>query len=484
MTLDEILKSSDIESKISYLKNRETTLPDAISLMKDWDPMKHEVMDKEKRPDGVKIKIEAFDEEVNGKIVPHAATYEADPKNRIALPIEQDQVNIHTAFTVGTEPKIVCMPNNEKEQELLRILKSIHTKNKLKYQNKKIVRAWLSECEACEYWFTVDDNDGFWNKVINKLKKSLGIRAKPKKRLKSTVWSPFNGDKLYPLFDDKGDLIAMSREYETTNIDNTTTSHFMTVTKDMVYQWDLDKDWEEVAPFRHNFSKMPIVYIYREHPLCRNIKPLRERLEKLTSDYADCIDYNFFPRLVSDGEVVGRPSKDNGDMIKVENGAKVWYLTWSQTPEQAKFEFENLFDQSYSYTNTPRITFKNLQGTGGAVAGVAFDYVFLSTHLKVDEHNEDIGPFLQRRTNFLVTAIGDLNKDYTEASETIDAICEPVPFRIDDLAQKIDAAAQGVSNGVMSTKQGVMLVGIADEVDEELKLIKEDSAIDALDIAK
>lgn len=123
-------------------------------------------------------------------------------------------------------------------------------------------------------------------------------------------------------------------------------------------------------------------------------------------------------------------------------------------------------------TGTPRISFDNLKGTGQALSGVAFDYVFLSTHLKVDEHNEVIGEHLQRRYNFLISAIGSFNTSYEKSSETIEVECEIVPFRIDDLESKVNISVAGVGGGIFSKRTGIVMAGIADEVDSELAEIK------------
>ena len=101
--------------------------------------------------------------------------------NRIALPIEQDIVNIQTAFTVGTEPKMNCEPE-ENEQGLFSSLRKVLEKNKIKYQNKRIVRSWLSEQECAEYWYVVKD-DGFWAKLKRKIANLFGASA-PEYRLR------------------------------------------------------------------------------------------------------------------------------------------------------------------------------------------------------------------------------------------------------------------------------------------------------------
>ena len=54
------------------------------------------------------------------------------------------------------------------------------------------------------------------------------------------------------------------------------------------------KGYEERTPFTHGFPKLPVLYAYRPEPYCKKIKTFRVRLEKLLSNYADCIDYHSF----------------------------------------------------------------------------------------------------------------------------------------------------------------------------------------------
>lgn len=61
-----------------------------------------------KYPDRKVLEKEAekhFDEKT-GKTYEIEARYKTEPVNRISIPLEQDIVNIQTAFTVGTEPSM------------------------------------------------------------------------------------------------------------------------------------------------------------------------------------------------------------------------------------------------------------------------------------------------------------------------------------------------------------------------------------------
>ena len=476
--INEVLALQDINQKIYYLKKgRKTELPDAVKLYNDWNPNRHEIITDEEKYPKIKVTLKPekkYTDPTTGKEYTEPEQKKLVDPNRIALPIEQDIVNIQTAFTVGTEPILDCKPE-QSEEGLLVALKQVFKKNKIKYQNKKAVRSWLAEQEVAEYWYVVKD-DGFWSKLKRKVAGIFG-KSMPEYRLKSVLWSPFRGDKLYPFFDDNGDLVALSREYKKKGLDDDETVCFMTVTKDMVYQWELDSNWQYKGSFRHNFKKMPIIYMYRSEAYCEKIKMLRIRLEKLLSNYADCIDYHFFPILMLFGDVEQLSGELKNRIVQLTGiSANAQYLTWNQVPETVKFEAETLLSQIYGLTNTPRISFDSLKGTGNAVSGVAFDYVFMSTHLNVENLNETVGEFMQRRVNFLVSALGSLNSNLAEAADTIDIDVQMQPYRLEDLAEKIDTALKAKNGELWSQERAITFVGNIDNVMDEIEQINEEQA--------
>ncbi|MCE9246600.1 phage portal protein, partial [Bacteroides thetaiotaomicron] len=172
MTLEDILALEDVDQKIGYLKKgRRTEEPNTYENWKDWNADLHEIIvDKEKYPD-IEIVEEKGREEwddTNGKSITIPPKKRTEPCNRISIPLEQDITNIQTAFTVGTEPKMDCSPSNESEKGLFYAIQQVLKKNKIQYQNKRIVRSWLSEQECAEYWYAVKD-DSFWLKFWNKI---------------------------------------------------------------------------------------------------------------------------------------------------------------------------------------------------------------------------------------------------------------------------------------------------------------------------
>ena len=477
-TLEEVLALQDTNQKIYYLKKaRKTDIPDVVKLYNDWNPNRHEIVTDEEKYPKIKVTLKPekkYTDPTTGKEYTEPEQKKLVDPNRIVLPIEQDIVNIQTAFTVGTEPILDCKPE-QPEEGLLAALKQVFKKNKIKYQNKQAVRSWLAEQEVAEYWYMVRD-DGFWTKLKRKVAGIFG-NSMPGYRLKSVLWSPFRGDKLYPFFDDNGNLVALSREYKKKDLNDTETECFMTITQESVYQWEMTDGWHEVSVFRHKFPKMPVIYMYRPEAYCEKIKTLRIRLEKLLSNYADCIDYHFFPILMLFGDVQQLSGELKNRIIELTGmNANAQYLTWNQVPETVKFEVETLLSQIYGLTNTPRISFDSLKGTGNAVSGVAFDYVFMSTHLNVENLNEIVGEFMQRRVNFLISALGFINPRLKESSDTIDIDVQMQPYRLENLSEKIDTALKAKNGELWSQQRAITFVGNVDNVLDEVEQIKEEQA--------
>lgn len=467
MKIEELLAIPDIGTRIAKLKLQRGKYiqPCTIENLKDWKPECHEIMDTKAFPDSSVIteKGKKVVDPVNG------ITRELDDKkdtvkiNRIPLPIEQDQVNIHTAFTVGTEPTLKCDTDDEGELNLLSALKYTFRKNFIKYVNKQEVRSYLSEQEVAEYWYAADDTDNFWAKLWRKVQSVIG--KTPIKRPKCVVWSPFRGDELYP-FMENDDMTAFLRCYKIKNDDNSETDCYMCITDKMVYTWKLiGGTWTETV-VKHGFSKMPVIYTWRPETLCRKVRNIRARIEKLLSQYADCIDYHFFPYLLLFGQVENFQGKAKNHIIQMMGDkANAQYLTWNQVPDTVKFEVNTLLDLMYSLTNTPRISFEQLK-TMTAVSGTAFKFYFMGAHMAVENHAEDIGMFLQRRVNFLVTALGEMNSSLMKASQTIDVSTDIVPYMVDDLKSKIETATTAAGTPIWDKKTAIMFVGNVDNASD------------------
>lgn len=475
MKVSEIFAIENIEERIKELKKRNTEAPNVNKLRAEWDPLLHDVMidDKEYRP---KRKVLVSEKKmVDGKEVP--AKYEYEEVNRIAIPFQQDIVNIHTAFTVGREPELECETNNKDEDVVFKIVRALEKDNKLKHINKKFVRAWLSETEVAEYWYAVEDK-GFWKRIEAKAKKAdlpYKKNGSVKYKLKCKLFSPFLGDTLYPLFDELDNMIVFSRAYKRKE-NGTDRNYFQTITDKFVDVYkQTDTGWIKVEDqsFTHNFGKLPIVFSMRKDgPIYKPVSHIIRRVEFLLSDFAECIDHHFFPKTIIKGDITGVIPAEKSQTVKIDGDADIKKLTWQQAPDNIKLELDTDLRQIYSRTQTPDVSFENLKGIG-IQSGTAFKYVYMGAHMAVENHAEDIELYLQRRYNFLIHAIGRLNTAYEEASETIEITPSVVPYMIDDLEADVNIALKASGGeAIASRKTVVKLAKLVDNVDEEVTAIQ------------
>lgn len=471
MKIEELL-NKEIEEQIEAFKDFELN-EKALELIKDWNPKLHNIVtDKVRYPDRRVLEKEGKVGFVNDRRKETPPVYKTEPINRLPLALEQEIVNTHTYFTVGTEPSIECTPNDEKESTLLDILYDLLDDNKTKYKNKKIVRSWLSQTMVAEYWY-YDENDNFFKRMFKK----HGLNNAPKGGLKSVVWSPFDGDKLYPMYDEYGKMIAFGRGF-TKYKDGEDIDSFTIITDDKIYEYDNVDGWVSVRETAHKFGKIPIIYGQRDEALYENIRALRERLEAVCSKYADSIDYNFLPYLLLFGQVANPESATKTRIINIsDKQGDAKYLQWTQLPETIRLEMTNMISQIYSLTNTPRISFENMQSLNTPPSGTAFKLMFMSIHGAVENHAEVIGEFFQRRLNLLIAGLGNIISYLKDASETISVNTNIIPYMIDDILNRVKTAKEAIDGKVWSIRKGMEYCNDSDDFDEEYDMILDENGI-------
>ncbi len=336
---------------------------------------------------------------------------------------------------------------------MLKLIYATEKATKLSALNKQVVRSWLSECMVAEYWYTIEDK-GFYE--------IQGINNRSDKRLKAVVWSPFRGDKLIPEFDNTGDLVRFNRFYRIKNEQGKEVERVMRIDNKMVATYEMaGSGWALLSAVPHGFDKMPIVYMERAEPLTAPIRAIRERLEKLASNFADCIDYNFSPKLLLKGEIENVGLTGKTQMVQLTNGADMQYLVWQQSPEQVKFEMDNLIDRAYSLTNTPIISVKDMQGAGNAFSGESFKYMYMGTHLAVRNHEEVVGEYLTRRYNFLIHALCLLVPSLKTA-RLLDLNPTLRPYVLDNERDKVDTSVSMFTAGLISQEAALRYSGVFD----------------------
>ena len=476
MDISEILKLSP-EQQITALKAAKTvSTPDKDALAKQWNPRQHDVFDATLRPDK-RVRKATGETGADGRPV-MADGYE--PVNRIAVPFQRIIVNRAVGFILGNPVRIKSYIDDDNPQQvtLAKMVEDTLDDNKSRYFDRKLARTVKSECEAAELWYPVED-PSFWRR---RLDNAAGVQFK----LRVQLLSPSNGDTLYPAFDDTGDLVAFSRAYQTVDGPDKI-DHFDTWTQDRVVTRTKTKTGWEVDDCPSTLGKIPVIYYHQDEPDWATVQPVIDRFEKKLSNFGDTNDYFGSPMVKVKGQVRSLPDKTSqGKVLQLESDADASYMSWDQSPESEKLEFEILEKIIYAMTQTPNISFAEMQAMGGEMSGFAIKLLFTDAHLKAENDIEIFGEMYQRRLNLLRHILGKRINTALEA-EADNVWLEPVftPYLPKNNKEEIEILATARGNKpLISRKTAAENNPLVGDVDAELDRMQEDADAEAAQVAK
>ena len=445
MDIEELLKTGDTAFIVNELKSKRMPITDSRVVKEQLDPNLHKINDKIHRPDKkVIVDTPVDDNAINvtsGMQKPQ--NYKYIPVARIALALQKLIVGRAVSFIFGNRVDLNSDSENKTQDSIMKALKRVLWDTKNKSFNRRVARSLFSCTEVAEMWYPVEKQNSVY-----------GFDSKFK--LKCTVFSPLNGDYLFPYIDNYGDLIAFSREFQTTDIEGKKTTFFETYTADQYIMWKNESGSFTLMdgfPKQNGLGKIPVVYGHQQHVEWNDAQPLIERLETLLSNFADTNDYHGSPKIFVTGTITGFAKKgETGAILEGDQGSKAEYLSWDHAPESVKLEVDTLLRMIYTITQTPDISFDSIKGIGN-ISGVALKLLFMDAHLKVEDHMEVFDEYLQRRLNIIKAYIGKFNTSLEKDADNL--LVEPVvtPYIIRDEAAelKIWSDANG-GNAVMSQK--------------------------------
>lgn len=460
-----LLSEQMFKEAIDELKSkRYIKEPETDTVKNQLDPLKHEVFNRLKRPDK-RVKIDPDDVNSNTINVTNENVQDGnrlEPVARIAFALQKRIVNSAKSFVFGNPVKLNATPTNENEKAVLFALNRVLYDNKQKSLNRRVAQNLFSCTEVAELWYPVETPNSVY-----------GFDSKFK--LKSIVLSPLLGDSLYPYFDDNGDMTAFSREFDV-QVDGKTKSFFETYTADFHYMWVTGSNGYELVegyPKPNAIKKIPVVFGNQDQPEWADVQGLIERLEKLLSNFADTNDYHASPKIFVQGGIKGFAKKgESGAILEGEEGATAQYLSWANAPESVKLEIDTLLRMIHSITQTPDTSFDMVKGIG-SISGVALKLLFMDAHLKVQDHQEVLDEYLQRRINIIKAYIGEFNTKLKKDAENI--MVEPVitPYMIEDKAADIKmwVDANG-GNPVISQKASFQMAGLTSDSEADFEQFK------------
>ena len=193
-------KPDDIYKRLAVKTERKVPLDD---IKRQLNPLEHDVFDPVKRPMKDVKKPSSRKDSAGNDIMIESK----EEVNRIGIPFQRIIVNRATGFLLGNPVKLKNYGETDSQKRLVEMVQKTWDDNKLNYFNSKLVRAVISECEAAELWYLIEEPGTFWERI-------RGVKSAGKFRMRSKLLTPTKGDKLYPYFDETGDMVAFSREYQ------------------------------------------------------------------------------------------------------------------------------------------------------------------------------------------------------------------------------------------------------------------------------
>lgn len=389
--------------------------------------------------------------------------------NRQPLALQRLIIKRAVAFLFANQPVLSAEPSGDQQATVFNALKSILHGAKSSSINKKVAEHLFRTTEVAEVWYPMFKGERMY-----------GTEGKYQFRVK--VLSPALGDKLYPVFNEYGDMIAFGREYSleisgkvTFFFDLYTDEEWLTLIKGSNgWEVHVKDDGAEVRGI-FNIGKIPVVYASQEEVEYSIVQHQIERLETLLSNFGDTNDYHAAPKILVKGQIDGWAKKgESGAILQMGANGSAEYLSWNHAPESVKLEIETLLRFIYSLSQTPDISFESVKGLGD-ISGVALRMLFLDAHLKVSDKRQIFDEYLTRRINILKAFIGASDPSLRTAAMALDVEPEIQPFMINDEASMIDYLINATGGkAVMSQRTAIGNVGYVDDVDGELKQIQDE----------
>ena len=442
--------SRSADDMINDLKEKSVDVPCWDKLLRLYEPTLHEIVfDTVTRKD--KIRKDGSKEVAS----------------RIYVGLEKLLVKRMTEFMFAIPVKRVYhnIDGNETRQQIAKAIEAIYKYARIDSENIKRGNAYFASCEIFTIWYVVDKPNTLY-----------GFNSKYK--LKCKTYSPMDGVKLYPLFDDLGDMLAMSFEYKK-KVGDEEITYFETYTADRHYKWKQQgKGWETVGTVEEiKLMKIPGVYAFRPVPVYHGLSRLRRELEYTLSRNSDVIAYNSAPVLKIAGQIKGEEDKGESKRIyRVENGGDVSYVSWSQSIEALKYHVETLLKLFWMQSQMPDVSFDNMKSLGN-IGYDARQMLLTDAHLKVGDESGAWMEFFEREASVIKEFLKHMNESWKNEVDDIEIEHVISPFIQNDEDATADRLLK-LNGGkpVMSQLESIRQAGYSNDAEATMEQIqKEDS---------
>ena len=441
------------EEQISALRYKTVRVRPWVELEKEYSPKKHSI---------------ATDPEYN-------RTDNKEKPTVITFGWQKLAAQRMTQLAFGIPVQRVYTTNNDEDQIAANIMESIMKKVRINSINLERGVDLYAACEVMTVWYGVESDNAIYG----------GEKALYK--LRSRTYSPKRGDKLYPLFDDHGDLVALSVEYNTINDKNMTETYFDTLTDTLHVRWKIGQGApEEVVRENVAINKISGVYGSRETPIWEDGSNLSEEAEWTLSRNGNYIRKNSKPNFViyTDNNEINLGTNKDGkssarNVWRLNAKDKAEYVTWQQANDAISFQTQTLKREFFTQIQLPDMSMDEMKTT--PMSGESRKMLFIDAQMKVTSESGIWLEFFDREFNVIREHACLMFPQHAEALRRLEVEHIITPYQIRDDAEKISNVANAVQAGVMSKRTGIAYIGYVDDVDKEMQLIDEEAAADVFE---
>lgn len=458
MTIEEILNSTELTAaeKIAALREKTIQVPlwtGRYGLVHQFDPTKHPVMNKQKYPDIVS------DDGI-------------EYVTRVTCDLQRLATKRMTELCCGIPVKRVYKPENDTQKEVASYIEAILDRNRINSVNIERLNMLFAGCEVLTLWYAIEDKNNIY-----------GFDSPLKFRCRN--FSPMLGDELYPMFDEYGDMVAMSVGY-TRKVGKKNVQFFDTYTaaKHIKYS-NASGDWAEVENEAITLGKIPCIYMYRPTPIWEDTSKTVYEIEWALSRNGNYLRKNSKPIFVVLADEViqfGDEKPENKEfkaVMQYPKGSTAQYVTWQQAIENLKFYVNELRSMFFTQLQLPDWSYEKMSQQ--ALSGESRKQLFIDAQMKVNDESGRLLEGFDREINvvraFLKTA---LPNRYHSDIDALKVETKITPFSITDTKETVDMLM--TANGgepIMSQRESIEEFGHSDDVDKTLEEIAQQGVEDA-----
>jgi len=327
---------------IKALETSDSIVPKWSDLVKQYDPMQHNIFDEAKYPSK-----------------PNETG--SDDFKRTPLALQKLAVNriAQAMFATPVERIYTYDKTNEEQQMVVSLIEQIYrVDNKIDSKNIERAKRLNASCQVATIWFAKQIDEPF---IFDKLTTKLQLLHK--------TYSEMEGYQITVKNDEYDELLALALSYK----DADKVEYFDLYTKNPLQfnRFVKTTDWTIAEGYPQKLEVFPVVYSAISEPVWGGDHgtALVEQLEEMESFQGLYIKRNSLPTFILDyGEIgtgaistaVTEKSTDSRKIVNVGKGGSMTDVTWEGAGEAISSRYSRLRNSYFEQVQMPDISFANL----------------------------------------------------------------------------------------------------------------------------